>query len=86
MKNIGHLMVASNGHGTTTNSAAQQQNLRHNHQHYGFTAKATVRQNEKATAYFLSPLSPCLPSLSPCPPHSPSLYLSLLLWKAICIE
>ena len=43
MKNIRHLMVASKGHGTTTNSAAQQQNIRHNHQ---YTAKATARQNE----------------------------------------
>ena len=73
MKNIRHLMVASKGQGTTTNSAEEQQNIRHNHQYYGFTAKATARQNEKATAYFLSrPLSLSLPpSLSHCPSHSP---------------
>ena len=41
MKNIRHLMVASKGHGTTTNLATQQQNLRHNHQYYDFTSKAT---------------------------------------------
>ena len=73
MKNICHLMVASKGRGTTTNSAAQQQNIRHNHQYYGFTAKATVRQNEKATAYFLTPP----PLFLPVP--FPSLYLSLLI-------
>ena len=28
---------------TTTNSAAQQQNIRHNNQYYGLTAKVTVR-------------------------------------------
>ena len=67
MKNIRHLMVASKGHGTTINSAAQQQNIRHNHQYYGFTAKATVRQNKKVTAYFLSLPLPLSLSLSPFP-------------------
>ena len=75
MKNIRHLMVASNGHGTTTNSAAQQQNIRHNNQYYGLTAKVIVRQNEKAMAYFVSPLSL---SLSPFPLSlSPTLSLPL---------
>ena len=36
-------MVASKGHGTTNNSTAQQQNIRHNHQYYGITAKATAQ-------------------------------------------
>ena len=67
---------------TTTNSAAQQQNIRHNNQYYGLIAKVTLRQNEKATAYFLSPsLSPPL-SPSPFPlslsPRLSPLYLSLL--------
>ena len=56
MKNIRHLMLASKGQGTTTNSAAQQQNIRHNQQDYGFTAKATVRTKLLS----LSCLSVCL--------------------------
>ena len=75
MKNIRHLTLASKGHGTTINSAAQQQNIRHNNQYYGLTAKVIVRQNEKAMAYFLSPLSL---SLSPFPLSlSPTLSLPL---------
>ena len=61
MKNIRYLMVARKGHGTMTNYAAQEQNIRHNHHYYSFKAKATVRQNKEATAYFLSPLSLSLP-------------------------
>ena len=76
MKNIRHLMATSKGQGTTTNSAEQQQNIRHNHQYYGFTAKATARQNEKAMAYFLPPLPVSFPSLTV--PHTlpPSIFLS----------
>ena len=59
---------------TTINPAAQQQNIRQNHQYYGFTANVIVRQNEKAMAYFVSPLS-----LSLWPPLPPSLSLSLSL-------
>ena len=70
-------MVASKGHGTTTNSAEQQQNIRHNQQYYGFTAKATLRQNEKTTAYFLSPPSLPVPITSLPVPHTlpPSIFL-----------
>ena len=78
MKNIRHLTLASKGHGTTINSAAQQQNIRHNNQYYGLTAKVIVRQNEKAMAYFVSPLSLSLSlSLATTPSLSLSLSLSL---------
>ena len=62
MKNIRHLMVASKGHGTTTNSAAQQQNIRYNHQYYALPPKLPYDRTRKPRLTF----SPAL-SLSPCP-------------------
>ena len=79
MKNIKNFMVASKGHGSTTKLTAQQQIIHHNHQYYGFTAKAMAQQNEKATDYFFPPtLFPGpLPSLI-VPTFSPTLFFPSL--------
>ena len=68
MKNIRHLMVASKGHVTNTNSAVQQQNIRHNHTNTtALPPKLPYDRTRKPRLTF---------SLSPCPQHSPSIFLS----------